>query len=140
MGLGERMHVNCSAHRTCSTGGSLAVQCSRLCASTAGDTGSIPGWGTKISHATRDGQNRKIESVQQMLGVAGVEVCPLWLRHPKVKFSLLKLPGSLTPAISSQWRDGKWGRRYWELTDQHWEACPVRFCLLGTRRRWGRKA
>ena len=56
------------------------------------------------------------------------------------KFSLLKLPGSLTPAISSQWRDGKWGRRYWELADQHWDACPVRFCLLGTRRRWGRKA
>ena len=32
-------------------GTSLAVQCLGLCASTAGDTGSIPGQGTKIPHA-----------------------------------------------------------------------------------------
>ena len=32
-------------------GTSLAVQCLRLCASTAGDAGSIPGQGTKIPHA-----------------------------------------------------------------------------------------
>ena len=30
---------------------SLVVQWLRLCASTAGDVGLIPGWGTKIPHA-----------------------------------------------------------------------------------------
>ena len=33
------------------TGTSLAVQRLRLCASTAGGTDLIPGWGTKIPHA-----------------------------------------------------------------------------------------
>ena len=37
-------------------GTSLAVQCLRLCASTAGGIGSIPGWGTKIPHAAWHGQ------------------------------------------------------------------------------------
>ena len=32
------------------------VQWLGLCVSTAGGTGSIPGWGTKISHAARSGQ------------------------------------------------------------------------------------
>ena len=40
-------------------GTSLVVQCSRLCASNAGGTGSIPGWGTKISHAVQRGQKKK---------------------------------------------------------------------------------
>ena len=35
---------------------SLAIQWLRLCASTAGGTGSIPGQGTKISHATQCNQ------------------------------------------------------------------------------------
>ena len=35
------------------TGTSVAVQWLRLCASTAGGMGSIPGRGTKIPHATR---------------------------------------------------------------------------------------
>ena len=37
-------------------GTSLAVQWLRLCASTAGGMGLIPGWGTKMSHATWHGQ------------------------------------------------------------------------------------
>ena len=37
-------------------GTSLAVQWLGLRASTAGDTGSIPGWRTKILHATQHGQ------------------------------------------------------------------------------------
>ena len=35
------------------------VQWLRLRASTAGGTGSIPGWGTKILHAARCGQKKK---------------------------------------------------------------------------------
>ena len=37
-------------------GNSLVVHWLVLCASTAGGTGSIPGWETKIPHATRRGQ------------------------------------------------------------------------------------
>ena len=35
---------------------SLVVQWLGLCTSTAGGTGSIPGWGTKILHASLGGQ------------------------------------------------------------------------------------
>ena len=35
------------------------VQGLRLCASTAGSTGSIPGWGTKIPHDVQQGQKKK---------------------------------------------------------------------------------
>ena len=38
---------------------SLAVQWFRLCASTAGDVGSIPGLGTKILYATWHSQKKK---------------------------------------------------------------------------------
>ena len=38
---------------------SLVVQWLRLCASTAGGIGSIPGWGTKIWHAVQSGQKEK---------------------------------------------------------------------------------
>ena len=40
-------------------GTSLVVQGLRLCASTAGDTGSIPGQGTKILHYMQCGQKKK---------------------------------------------------------------------------------
>ena len=39
-------------------GTSLAVQWLRFCASTAGGTGSIPGQGTEIPHATQCGQKQ----------------------------------------------------------------------------------
>ena len=42
------------------TGTSLVVQWSRLCASTAGGTGSTPGQGTKIPCAAWRGQKIKI--------------------------------------------------------------------------------
>ena len=42
-----------------SFGTSLAVQWLRLQAPTAGDTGLIPGWGTKILYATWFGQKKK---------------------------------------------------------------------------------
>ena len=38
---------------------SLVVQWLRLCSSTSGGLGSIPGQGTKISHATWHGQKKK---------------------------------------------------------------------------------
>ena len=40
---------------------SLVVQWLRLCSSTSGGLGSIPGQGTKISHATWHGQKKKKE-------------------------------------------------------------------------------
>ena len=40
-------------------GTSLAVQWLRLCVSTAGGMGSIPGWGPKIPHAAQRGQRKK---------------------------------------------------------------------------------
>ena len=39
-------------------GASLVVQWLRLCASTAGGMGSIPGWGTKIPHDAGSGQKK----------------------------------------------------------------------------------
>ena len=90
----------------------------------------IPGRGTKILHAAwRSQKNKKQKKesllkipqekkkkkkrVQQMLVFVGVVVCPLWLTYPKFKSSLLKLPGSLTPAIFSLQRGRKWGGKYW---------------------------
>ena len=43
-------------HLKSNKGASLAVQWLRLCASTAGSTGSNPGQGTKIPHSARCGQ------------------------------------------------------------------------------------
>ena len=40
-------------------GTSLVVQWLRLCASVAGNMDSIPGWGTKIPHATCLGRKKK---------------------------------------------------------------------------------
>ena len=49
-----------------SQGTSLAVQWLRLGASTAGGTGSIPGHGTKIPHATLCSQKKKKKSNSQI--------------------------------------------------------------------------
>ena len=43
----------------CKTGTTLVVQWLRLRVSKAGCMGSIPGWGTKIPHATQCGNKRK---------------------------------------------------------------------------------
>ena len=43
-----------------SSGSSLVVQWLRLCASSAGGVGSIPGQGAKIPHATGYGQKLKV--------------------------------------------------------------------------------
>ena len=46
------------------SGTSLAVQCLRLCASTAGGMGSIPGQGNEIPNALQHGQSREGENVR----------------------------------------------------------------------------
>ena len=51
-----------SKFKTKALGNSLAVQWLGLHASTAGDTGFIPGWGTKIPHAARHSQKNKINN------------------------------------------------------------------------------
>ena len=58
-------------------GTSMAVQRLRLCASTAGGSGSIPGWGTKSLHALLQGRGkkrpRKKEKKKKEVGIC----CPL---------------------------------------------------------------
>ena len=48
-------------------GTSLAVQWLRLCTSTAGGTGSIPGQGTKIPHAMQCNQKKEKVAMINML-------------------------------------------------------------------------
>ena len=50
-------------------GTSLGGPLVKLCASTAGDTGLIHGWGTKIAHASRCSQKVKKIAKIWMLGV-----------------------------------------------------------------------
>ena len=55
---------------------SLVVQWLRLCASTAGDAGSIPGQGTKIPHAGRHCQiKNKIKYVHKICGLLDGDKC-----------------------------------------------------------------
>ena len=44
----------------------MAVQWLRLCTSNAGAVGSIPGWGTKIPHATWPKKNLKVSVSHDM--------------------------------------------------------------------------
>ena len=52
--VSKRIGLRLSPIRT-----SLVVQWLRLCASMAGGTGLIPGWGTKIPHAAWHSQKKK---------------------------------------------------------------------------------
>ena len=60
-------------------GNSLAVQWLRLCVSTAGGSGSIPGRGTKIPHATRcsppEKKKKKGKLTSPILGQTNI-ICP----------------------------------------------------------------
>ena len=47
-------------------GTSLVVQWLRLCASIAGGMGLIPGWGTKILHATQCSQKQKKKNLNKI--------------------------------------------------------------------------
>ena len=57
---------NLMAFKVVKPGTSPAVQWLRLCTSTAGGTGSIPGWGTKILHAARCGCNKKLPNLSAL--------------------------------------------------------------------------
>ena len=46
-------------------GASLTVQWLRLHTSTAGGTGSIPGWGMKIPHAAQPKKKKKKENISE---------------------------------------------------------------------------
>ena len=50
-------------------GNSLVVQWLGLCACTAGGTGSIPGWGTRILHTAWHGQKKQINKIKCDLNV-----------------------------------------------------------------------
>ena len=63
-------------------GNSLMVQWLRLHASSAGDMSSMPGWGTKIPHATWPGQKKKILLMNNMENY-------LYSSHSKEKMFIL---------------------------------------------------
>ena len=63
-------------------GNSLMVQWLRLHASSAGDMSSMPGWGTKIPHATWPGQKKKIQLMNNMENY-------LYYSHSKEKMFIL---------------------------------------------------
>ena len=56
---------------------SLVVQWLRLCAAKAGVTGSIPGWGTKILHATWCGKQLKKKKTERILCIEKLYVLSL---------------------------------------------------------------
>ena len=57
--LDGRSPAGCGEELRRVPGTSLVVQWLRLLTSTAGDTGSTPGWATKIPHAVQCGQKKK---------------------------------------------------------------------------------
>ena len=60
-------------------GTSLVVQWLRLCTSTTGGSGAIPGQGTKIPHATRRGQKIKLKKKSDTSHL-GTSLVLQWLR------------------------------------------------------------
>ena len=60
-----------SAEKTGDSGTSLLVQWLRLSTSTAGGTGSIPGWGTKILQATQCSPKQKSKTQGSLFNIAG---------------------------------------------------------------------
>ena len=56
---------------------SLAVQWLRLCTSSAGSTGSVPGWGTKIPHAAGRVQKEKKKKKKKAIVLKFRETDPL---------------------------------------------------------------
>ena len=84
--------ITMSSFKNSPWGTSLVVQWLRLCASVAGNMDSIPGWGTKIPHATCLGRKKKKSPVC---------VCPcvcLW-SNPDSKRVLNRVRLFVTPQI-----------------------------------------
>ena len=86
---------------------SLAVQCLRLRASIAGGTGSIPGRGSKISHASQRGQKKKCQVMDDFYFLLRVifynKMC--WICNQKIlrnkKRKILKVNGRASLVV--QW-------------------------------------
>ena len=76
-------------------GTSLVVQWLRLCACNAGDVGSIPGWGTKIPHASWCSQKIIYFKKNLKAKLEKKDQSPLW-------FSLSWRP-ELNPLVCSSW-------------------------------------
>ena len=68
----------CSGLKLHKSGTCLEVQWLRFCSPDAGGTGSIPGWGAQIPHATQLGQKKRKENYRSIV---------LEVRCPKIKFS-----------------------------------------------------
>ena len=77
-------------------GNSLVIQWLGFHASTAGDTGSIPGWGTKILHATWLGQNKQTNTTAKCLKT-GTSLVAQWLG--------IRLPMQGTQVRALVWED-----------------------------------
>ena len=67
-------------------GNSLAVQWLGLHASTAGVTGSIPGWGTKIPHATWQSQKKKKKRKKKLPYYPEIPLFTIYPNEMKTKY------------------------------------------------------
>ena len=67
-------------------GTSLAVQWLRLRAPTTRDVGLIPGWGTRIPHASRRGQRKKQENKKTEKMISRGEELEVLALHSPVSF------------------------------------------------------
>ena len=84
-------------------GNSVVVQWLRIHASTAGGTGSIPGWGTKISHATHSAAKNKNNKIKMKCLANSMRyllkgILQFGLSHKPLFGTYLALP-SLVPSI-----------------------------------------
>ena len=78
----------------------LAVQWLKLHTSNAGGTGSIPGWGTKISYAMQQGKKKKRLTVLTYVFQSFIHVRPHGLQHSRLPCS--SLSPSLLKFMSSE--------------------------------------
>ena len=107
---------------------SLAVQWLKLLASTAGDVGSIPGWGTKIPHAMVWPKKKKKAAAAE--GASGVDVRGREFRQreqPALKWQPLERPPETAGLVWMGWGEhkrvrtdtgdklGGWMRRLWYI-------------------------
>ena len=53
----------------------------RICALTTGNTGSIPGWGTKIPHASKCSQKQNNKNKQEMEAEGKIRLFAKYIRY-----------------------------------------------------------
>ena len=123
-------------------GTALEVQWLRLRASTAGDTGSIPGGGTRIPHATWHGQKKKksVDWAPSMCrAVESHTFCPHWAKgelalHRLLMYLCWDIGGSqlklrFFPRMSVLTAKGWWG--HLQALAAWWKIFSVQGSLLG---------